>query len=150
MYGMKVLLWDKDGTIKSWYGRYNSPTIWTPGEWQSAECRCESSVFGGGYAYCLDHDHPPCQPIEGKQHAGCGFHAVTSSRSLREFIYWTLDPYLRILGDAVIYVLVEGGGDIAVHENGFRSQYMRIVETFETLWDLEQAYNKIKEAQGES
>jgi len=46
--------------------------------------------------------------------------------------------------------LVEGGGEIAVHEEGFRSQYMRVVEIFNTLEDLEQAYKEIKEAQNES
>jgi len=46
----------------------------------------------------------------------------------------------------VIYALVEGGGEIAVHEEGFRAQYMRIVEIFEALEDLERAYSNIEEA----
>jgi len=81
-------------------------------------------------------------------HAGCGFHAATALYALREFVYGTLTPYVTM--GAVVYALVEGGGEIAVNEEGSRSQYMRVVEIFNTLEDLEQAYKEIKEAQNES
>jgi len=151
MYGMKVLLRDDNGALCSWFDRQRHPTTWVLGEWQEAECRCAATVSPDETARvkCLPHDHPPCRPCV-ETHAGCGFHAATSSYALEKFVHDMLNMTARVFDDLLVYALVEGGGDIAVHENGFRSQYMRIVETFETLWDLEQAYNKIKEAQDES
>ena len=150
MYGMKVLLRDDDGVLCSWFDRQRHPTTWALGEWQEAECRCAALVNLGEavLVLCLPHEHPPCRPLVAT-HAGCGFHAATSSSALGKFVHDILGGAARVFGDLLVYALVEGGGDIAAHESGFRSQYMRIVETFETLWDLEQAYNKIKEAQNE-
>jgi len=145
MYGMKVLLRDGNGAIKSWFAKF-SPTVWVPGEWREAVCFCNCTPSGRKHAFCLPHDHPPCQPIV-EFHAGCGFHAATVLYAFRGFVYGMLAPY--VTRGAVVYALVEGGGEIAVHEEGFRSQYMRVVEIFNTLEDLKQAYNEIKEAQNE-
>jgi len=132
MYGMKVLLQDKDGAIRSWYDfDFEKCTHWSLGSWQEATCWCRpEDLFP-----CAPHDRPPC-----------GFHAVTSTCRLRDFALAIQDDTRLFARFTVIYALVEGGGEIAVHEEGFRAQYMRIVEIFEALEDLEQAYSNIKEA----
>jgi len=149
MYGMKALLYTSEGKIISWLGRSHVfligdiPTIWSTtwevNEWIEAKCLCPPGL-------CPPHDHPPCKGNDSCGHTGCGFHAATHPGPLWEFMFNVSGTLTGSKLDAgFIMALVEGGGEIAVHDGGFRAQYMRIIETFDYVEHLERAYRAMKQ-----